>query len=107
MGLIADAWAQGTAAQGNPMIGLMLPLLMIAVLYLVLIRPQQKRVKEQRAMVEALKAGDEVITSGGILGRVTDVGEQFLTLEIAEGVRVKVQKHTIGQLMPKGTVKSK
>jgi preprotein translocase subunit YajC len=107
MWLISDAWAQTGAGQGNPMLGFVLPLLMVLVLYLVLIRPQQKRAKEQRAMVEALKSGDEVVTSGGILGRITEVGEQFLTLEIADDVRIQVQKHMVGALMPKGTVKSK
>ena len=108
MGLIAEAWAQGAATgQGNPFVGLVLPLVMVGVLYLVLIRPQQKRAKEQRMMVDALKSGDEVVTSGGILGRITDVSEQFVTLEVADGVQVKVQKHMVGALMPKGTVKNK
>jgi preprotein translocase subunit YajC len=108
MGLIAEAWAQGAApGQGSPLVGLVLPLIMVAVLYLVLIRPQQKRAKEQRTMVEALKTGDEVVTSGGILGRITDVTDQFVTLEIAEGVQIRVQKYMIGALMPKGTVKGK
>ena len=104
---ISDAWAQSGAAQSNPLLGLALPLLMVGVLYVVLIRPQQKRAKEQRSMVDALKSGDEVVTGGGMLGRITDVGDQFITLEIADGVRIKVQKHTIGALMPKGTVKNK
>ena len=108
MGLIAEAWAQGAGAgQGNPLVGLVLPLVMVGVLYLVLIRPQQKRAKEQRMMVDALKSGDEVVTSGGILGRITDVSEQFVTLEVADGVQVKVQKHMVGALMPKGTVKTR
>ena len=107
MGLIADAWAQGAAGgQSGQLISFFLPLLMVGVLYFVLIRPQSKRAKEQRAMVEALKSGDEVVTSGGILGRITDVSEQFVTLEVANGVRVKVQRHMIGAVMPKGTVKS-
>lgn len=106
MGLIADAWAQGAAGGQSQLISFFLPLLMVGVLYFVLIRPQSKRAKEQRAMVEALKSGDEVVTSGGMLGRITDVSEQFVTLEVADGVRVKVQRHTIGALMPKGTVKN-
>jgi len=80
---------------------------MVGVLYLVLIRPQQKRAKEQRLMVDALKSGDEVVTSGGILGRITDVSDQFVTLEIADGVQVRVQKHMVGAVMPKGTVKNR
>ena len=107
MGLIAEAWAQGATGQSNPLVGLVLPLVMVGVLWLVLIRPQQKRAKEQRMMVDALKAGDEVVTNGGILGRITDVADHFVTVEIADGVRVRVQKHMIGALMPKGTVKNK
>jgi len=106
MGLIADAWAQGASGGQSQLISFFLPLLMVGVLYFVLIRPQSKRAKEQRAMVEALKSGDEVVTSGGMLGRITDVSEQFVTLEVANGVRVKVQRHMIGAVMPKGTVKN-
>ncbi|HEY7929706.1 MAG TPA: preprotein translocase subunit YajC, partial [Steroidobacteraceae bacterium] len=68
--------------------------------------PQQKRMKDQQAMLSRLSTGDEVVTTGGILGRITDVGDNFITLEIAEGVRVKVQKAQVTQLMPKGTLKS-
>jgi preprotein translocase subunit YajC len=106
MGLISDAWAQGAPPQ-SPIIGWLIPLLMIGVLYVILIRPQQKRAKEQRAMVDALKSGDEVVTNGGVLGRITDVTEQFVTLEVADGVRIRVQRNAIGALMPKGTVKGK
>ena len=107
MGLIADAWAQGASGGQSQLISFFLPLLMVGVLYFVLIRPQSKRAKEQRAMVEALKSGDEVVTSGGILGRITDVSDQFVTLEIADGVQVRVQKHMVGAVMPKGTVKNR
>ena len=106
MGLIVDAWAQGAAGGQSQLISFFLPLLMLGLLYFVLIRPQQKRAKEQRMMVEALKSGDEVVTNGGILGRITDVSEHFVTVEVAQGVRVKVQRHMIGALMPKGTVKN-
>jgi preprotein translocase subunit YajC len=78
----------------------------IALFYFMLIRPQQKRAKEHQSLVGKLAAGDEVVTNGGLLGKVTDVGDTFVTLEIADGVRVKVQKVQIGQLMPKGTLKS-
>ena len=85
----------------------MLPLLLIfVVFYFLLIRPQAKRAKEHQAMVAALGVGDEVVTSGGILGRVTEVGDQFLTVEIADGVQVKVQRHTVASVLPKGTLKS-
>ncbi len=74
-------------------------------MYFMLIRPQQKRVKDHRNMVQSLAKGDEVVTNGGTLGRITHVGEQFLTLEIAEGVSIKVQKTAISAVMPKGTIK--
>jgi preprotein translocase subunit YajC len=106
-GLISDAWAQ--AAPAGPGGSFQFALLMaafIALFYFMLIRPQQKRAKEHQTLVSKLTSGDEVVTSGGLLGRVTDVGETFITLEIADGVRVKVQKVQITQLMPKGTLKS-
>ncbi len=78
----------------------------IAIFYFLLIRPQQKKAKDHQAMVSKLSVGDEVVTSGGILGRVTDVGDTFLTLEIADSVRIKVQKVQVTSLMPKGTLKS-
>jgi preprotein translocase subunit YajC len=76
------------------------------VFYFLLIRPQQKKAKEHQAMVSKLSAGDEVVTSGGILGRIIEVSDNFITLEIAEGVRVKVQKFQVSSLIPKGTIKS-
>lgn len=107
---ISDALAEGAAAGAvTPDGGLlgMLPLLLIFVLfYFMLIRPQTKRAKEHKSMVEALAKGDEVVTNGGLLGRVTDVGESFLTVKIAEGVEVKVQKQSVSALVPKGTMKS-
>ena len=78
----------------------------IAIFYFLLIRPQQKKAKEHQAMVPRLAAGDEVVTGGGILGKVVEVGDTFVTLEIADGVRIKVQKFQVTSLMPKGTLKS-
>jgi preprotein translocase subunit YajC len=106
--LISSASAQtasGAAAQPTWM-SFLFPLLLIAVFYFLLIRPQTKRAKEHRAMVAALEVGSEVATSGGILGKVTEVSEQFLTVEIADNVQVKVQRHTVAQVLPKGTIKS-
>ena len=105
--LISSAWAQAAGgAQPNPIMQ-MLPLILIfVVFYFLLIRPQAKRAKEHKAMVAALAVGDEVVTSGGILGKVTEAGDQFLTVEVAEGVRVKVQRHTVSSVLPKGTMKS-
>lgn len=101
---ISDAWAQGEPAGGG-MIGLLFPILLIVAFYFLLIRPQTKRAKEHRQMVDALKKGDEVVTGGGVLGRITDVGDNFVMLEIADNLQVRVQKHAIASLMPKGTVK--
>lgn len=105
--LIPSAWAQ---ASGTSTSGQIAPLLMmvafIAIFYFLLIRPQQKKAKDHQAMISRLSVGDEVVTSGGILGRVTEVGDTFVTLEIADAVRIKVQKPQVTSLMPKGTLKS-
>lgn len=107
--LITSAQAADTApAAAPPGGGFMsfLPLIIIFVIfYFLLIRPQTKRAKEHRAMVQALSKGDEVVTSGGILGRVSDLDENHLTLEIASGVTVKVQRQAVTQVLPKGTLK--
>ena len=104
---ISNAWAQDAAA-GGAQGGLMgfVPLILIFVIfYFLLMRPQIKRAKEHKKMVEAISKNDEVVTSGGILGRVTKVDEQFMTLEIADGVRIKVQKNSVNSMVPKGTLK--
>jgi len=105
--LIPSAHAQAAGASQPNMIMQLLPLILIfVVFYFLLIRPQAKRAKEHKAMVAALAVGDEVVTSGGILGKVAEVSDQFLTVEVAEGVRVKVQRHTVSGLLPKGTYKN-
>jgi preprotein translocase subunit YajC len=110
--LISDAWAQTPAAGAEPSMLSFLPLIVIFVIfYFLLIRPQSKRAKEHKKMVENLAKGDEVVTTGGLLGRITKVGENFVTLEVAEAadgrpIEVKVQKQMVGNLMPKGTSKS-
>ncbi|HEY7378579.1 MAG TPA: preprotein translocase subunit YajC [Steroidobacteraceae bacterium] len=106
--LIESAWAQGAApGQSGGMINFIVLMgLFFAIFYFMLIRPQSKRAKEHRAMLAALAAGDEVVTSGGILGRVTEIGENFITVEVADGVRLKIQKGQVSGLMPKGTFKS-
>ncbi|MFO1406977.1 MAG: preprotein translocase subunit YajC [Steroidobacteraceae bacterium] len=105
--LIPSAYAQAAGgAQPNALMQ-MLPLVLIfVVFYFLLIRPQTKRAKEHRAMVAALGVGDEVVTGGGLLGKVVEVSDQFLTVEIAAGVAVKVQRHTVQSVLPKGTLKS-
>jgi preprotein translocase subunit YajC len=108
---ISSAYAQTApaAAGGGDMmssLGSMLPLvLMFVVLYFVMIRPQMKRQKEARAMIEALAKGDEVATSGGVLGKITQIGEQYLTIEIAKGVEVQIQRSAVVQVLPKGAIK--
>ena len=105
--LVSSAWAQASGATQPNAFMTTLPLILIfVVFYFLLIRPQAKRAKEHKTMVAALGVGDEVVTSGGILGKVTEAGEQFLTVEIADGVRVKVQRHTVTSVLPKGTLKS-
>jgi len=106
--LVRDAYAQtaGGGLGGGGMGQIIILVVFVAVFYFLLIRPQQKRAKDQQAMLSRLSSGDEVVTSGGILGRITDVSDTFVTLEIADGVRIKVQKAQISQLMPKGTLKS-
>jgi preprotein translocase subunit YajC len=79
--------------------------LFIVIFYFLLIRPQQKKAKEHAAMLGKLASGDEVVTAGGIVGKVTEVQDGFVTLEIAEGVRIKVQKFQVSSLVPKGTLK--
>jgi preprotein translocase subunit YajC len=97
----------GGAAGGQSMLSaLLLPVLLLVVFYFLLIRPQNKRSKEQREMLSKVAAGDEVATTGGILGKVVEVGDTFLTLEIASGVNVKLQKFQVAQVLPKGTVKN-
>ena len=102
----ARAQAGGASGGQGIMSALLLPVLLLVVFYFLLIRPQNKRAKEQREMLSKIAAGDEVATAGGILGKVVEVGEQYLTLEIASGVNVKLQKFQVSQLLPKGTAKN-
>ncbi|HEX9585496.1 MAG TPA: preprotein translocase subunit YajC [Gammaproteobacteria bacterium] len=105
--LISDAYAQGGGGAAGPGMGDFLFLIVIfAVFWFLLIRPQQKRQKEHKALVEGLSKGDEVVTNGGLLGKITKVGDNFVTLEIADGLKVQVQRMAVAQLMPKGTMKS-
>ena len=104
---ISDAFAQGGAGGAGPGMGDFLFLIVLfAVFYFLLIRPQQKRAKEHKKMVEALAKGDEVVTTGGLLGRITKVGDNFITVEISDGLEVRVQRGSVSSLMPKGTIKS-
>ena len=107
---ISEAFAQtapaATAAADSPFgaVGQMLPLLlMFVVLYFIMIRPQMKRQKEAKAMLEALAKGDEVVTTGGVIGRISKIGETILTVEVANGVELQVQRNAVVQVLPKGT----
>ena len=102
---ISDAYAQG-AGGAAPFGDIMFLVLLFAVFYFLLIRPQQKRAKEHKKMVEAVAKGDEVVTNGGIAGKVLEVGDAFLTVNIAEGVDVKLQRSAVSQTLVKGTIKS-
>src|SRR3569833_3268263 len=106
-GLIPDAFAQaGPPGPGSQFKPINKKDENNIIFYFLLIRPQQKKAKEHQSLVSKLSAGDEVVTTGGILGKVIEVGDSFVTLEVAEGVRMKVQKFQVGSLMPKGTLKS-
>jgi preprotein translocase subunit YajC len=103
---ISNAWAQTAGGAEQQLLGFLPIILMFVVLYFLMIRPQMKRAKEHRSMLDKLSKGDEVITSGGIAGTVTDIGDNFVTLEVADNVRVRVQKAAVGNVLPKGTLKS-
>lgn len=103
---ISDAMAQAAPQAGAGWEALIFPILLIVAFYFLLIRPQTKRAKEHKKMVEELKKGDEVVTGGGLLGRITEIGENFIQLEVAEGIQLKIQKQAVASLMPKGTFKS-
>lgn len=103
---INDAMAQSAGAQSGGTFELIIPLvLMFAIFYFLLIRPQQKKAKEHKNLVEALKKGDEVITTGGLLAKIIAVDDSFLTCEIADKVEVKLQLHAVATVLPKGTIK--
>jgi preprotein translocase subunit YajC len=113
--MISVAYAQAAPAAsagglglfgGEGIMGFLPMIAMFAVLWFVMIRPQQKRQKELKAMVDALKTGDEVITAGGILGKVTKVTEQYVVVEVASGTEMTMQRNAVSQVLPKGTLKS-
>ncbi|CAC9590844.1 Protein translocase subunit YajC [uncultured Gammaproteobacteria bacterium] len=104
--VISPAFAEGsTGSAGDPLGGLPFLIIMFVLMYFLLIRPQQKRAKEHKTLLAAMKKGDEVVTNGGIIGTVTSVEDSFATLEIAQGIIVKVQKQGINQKLPKGSAK--
>ena len=107
--LISPAYAQAAPAGGGTgslISTLMFPILLLVVMYFIMLRPQMKRAKEHRAMLEKLSKGDEVITNSGIAGTVRDIGDSFISVEVADNVLLRVQKGAIGHVLPKGTLKS-
>ena len=107
---IADAWAQADGGSDGSLFSLLPLVLIFGLFYFLLIRPQQKRKKEHQAIVTAMQVGDEVTTNGGLLGKVTDLDDNFLTIDVAQGasiksVKVRVQRHAIALVVPKGTFK--
>lgn len=104
--LISPAFAQAQAqSEVNPLMQFLPLILLVVVFYFLLIRPQMKRNKEHRNMIASLSVGDEVVTGGGVAGRVSSLGEHFVSVEIADGVVAKVQKQSIASVLPKGTLK--
>ena len=106
--LISSAYAQTAGAAGptDGLMGLLPIVLMFVLLYFMMIRPQMKRQKDQKLMVEALKVGDEVVSAGGILGRITKVGDAYITVEIADNTQIVVQRGAVQTLLPKGSIKA-
>ena len=107
--MISDAWAEAPAAgaaQGRPFMTLIMLGVLFAAFYFILIRPQAKRAKEHKAMITALAKGDEIVTGGGVLGKVTNLSDGYITVDIADGVEIKVQRQAVQTVLPKGTIKS-
>ncbi|MEA3273728.1 MAG: preprotein translocase subunit YajC [Pseudomonadota bacterium] len=104
---VSDALAEGQAAAqgGDPLLGLLFPIGLVVLLYFLMIRPQVKRQKEHKKLVEALAKGDEVTTMGGLVGRVIELGENFAQVEVADGVVVKIRRQAVESVLPKGSIK--
>ena len=104
--MISNAYAQAAGGGDPGFMGLLPIVLMFVLLYFLMIRPQMKRAKEHKQMVEALQKGDEVITSGGVVGRITKMGDAYVSLEIAPNTEISVQRAAVQTLLPKGTMKT-
>ena len=105
--LISSAYAQAPAAGGDAgLMGFLPIVLMFVLLYFLMIRPQMKRAKEQKAMIDALQKGDEVVALGGLVGRIVEFNDQYATLEVAPEMKITVQRPAVQVLLPKGTIKS-
>jgi len=104
--IVSPAYAQAAPAGGSGFESLILLVAMFAIMYFLLIRPQMKRAKEQRAMVEALQKGDEVVAAGGVIGRISKLTDQYLTVEVAPNTEIVMQRSAVQVVLPKGTIKS-
>ena len=104
--LISPAFAQGVTGGDAGWAGLLPIVLLFVLLYFMMIRPQMKRAKEHKSMTEALQKGDEVVTTGGLLGKITKVSDAYITLEVASGIEINVQRPAVQTILPKGTLKS-
>ena len=102
---ISNAMAAGESAQGGGMQLVIMVALFFGIMYFMIIRPQSKKAKEHIALLDALSKGDEVVTSGGILGKITNLGDNFVEIKVSETATMKVQRHAISAIMPKGTMK--
>ncbi len=105
---ISAAQAQDGAAAGqaNPITSILFLVVFFGIMWLLIIRPQQKRLKEHQALIAALSKGDEVVTNGGVVGKITKLDDNFVTVEVADGVTLNVQRSAIANVLPKGTIKS-
>ena len=104
--LINEAWAQSGALGGADLWSMMPIVLMFIVLYFMMIRPQMKRAKELKAMIDALQKGDEVVAAGGMIGRISKISDSYITMQIADNVEIRVQRPAVQLVLPKGTIKS-
>ena len=106
--MIGTAYAQAAAAPagGDTLMGMLPIILMFVILYFLMIRPQMKKAKEHKSMLDALQKGDEVVTAGGVLGRITKIGDNYVTVEIANNTEVQIQRPAIQLVLPKGTIKN-
>lgn len=104
--LISPAYAQATGQAPNPIMQFLPLILLVVLFYFMLIRPQMKRNREHRDMLAKIAKGDEVVTAGGMAGKVVNIGEAYVSVEVADNVSVKIQKASISSVLPKGTLKS-
>ena len=103
--LISEAWAQSGAPGGADLWSMMPIILMFIVLYFMMIRPQMKRAKEMKAMIDSLQKGDEVVAAGGVVGKISKISDSYITLQIADNVEIRVQRPAVQLVLPKGTIK--